>query len=196
MAWKASFDDTPWIDSLDGDSPLEVSIDHDGPTKLYIAITENNWNVASSIAKLNSIEARTWISQNTYSVEKDRHTLLFRFLPLHSACARKPTADFIRTLLASYPQAAREVDDQGMIPLHYACANGAGAEICKLLIEYFPGGPAVKEVRDSKLPLHNLCQWGGDRENVLESLLVHLFCCRVHNFDLLIMTKIHLIDLI
>eukprot|EP00586_Coscinodiscus_wailesii_P021537 CAMPEP_0172515204 /NCGR_PEP_ID=MMETSP1066-20121228/266171_1 /TAXON_ID=671091 /ORGANISM="Coscinodiscus wailesii, Strain CCMP2513" /LENGTH=106 /DNA_ID=CAMNT_0013296189 /DNA_START=12 /DNA_END=328 /DNA_ORIENTATION=+ len=98
----------------------EVDFDT-GPTKLYRAISNSEWNVASSIAKLDPEEAETWVVRKCFDQASNTTRVLWRFLPLHSACARQPPDDLIRSLLKAYPEAAFSRDDQGMLPLHYAC---------------------------------------------------------------------------
>ena len=75
-------------------------------TWLYDAITSENWEGALEAVAANPEEAGMWVVKGENSS--------CRFLPLHSACARRPPGNIISALLAVYPDAASEADHQGM----------------------------------------------------------------------------------
>lgn len=153
---------------------LEVDFDVN-VTDLYDAIGKSDWSAASEACRNNPIEAETWVVRRGVDEEDDEdasaaNSVLWRFLPLHSACARRPPSNVVRSLLQAYPEAASFKDESGMYPLHYACGNRASRSVIAQLIECFP-----RAVRESDpqgmLPLHYTAQWGPSEDSVVELLL-------------------------
>ena len=154
-------------------SKLEVDFDKN-ITALYEAITNCRWSEAVSIAKVNPNEARTWVVryyENEGGDEDDEPEIMWRFLPLHSACARQPPASVISALLQAYPDGAKCVDDQGMFPLHYACGNQASREVIRLLLMNYNDAARFKDPR-GMLPIHYLACWGPSAVSVIDMVLV------------------------
>lgn len=156
----------------------EVDFDINSP--LYDAIGTSDWDAASHACQCNPIEAETWVvrrdgePKNKEGYEDDdpaaTDNILWRFLPLHSACARRPPPSFLRDLLEAYPEAASLKDASGMYPLHYACGNRASKHVIEQLIECFP--QAVRESDpQGMLPLHYIAQWGPSEDGIVEALL-------------------------
>ena len=87
----------------------EVDFDG-GATALYKCITEEDWPEAMSAVEKSPREARTWVVRR----DPDSGSISWKFLPLHSACARRPPLDVVTALLDAFPEAAEKVDDQGM----------------------------------------------------------------------------------
>lgn len=168
--------------------PSTLEVDYDkNLTELYQAITDQNWTLAASISVSDPIQAAIWVvrhyheddddneQRNTTASknpeEDDEAEIMWRFLPLHSACARQPPASTIAALLRAYSDAAKCVDDQGMYALHYACGNQADADVIALLINSFPRAAAIPDPR-GMLPLHYAACWGPSTvPSVLEALL-------------------------
>jgi len=96
---------------------------------------------------------------------------MWRFLPIHSACARKPPAELIAALLKAYPDGAKCVDDQGMYPLHYACGNQASREVVRQLIMAYPEAAKKADPR-GMLPIHYVACWGPSSTAVIDMILV------------------------
>lgn len=115
-------------------TPSTLEVDYDkNLTELYQAIVDENWGEAVAVAERDPLQAATWVvrhyqdensnsnSNELQSVVSGRTTnpgdsdpeIMWRFLPLHSACARQPPASVITALLKAYPDAAKCVDDQG-----------------------------------------------------------------------------------
>lgn len=128
-------------------------------TSLYDAIGKFDWDEASLACRRNPIEAQTWVRREGAD-----------FLPLHSACARKPPLSFVIDLIDAFPEAARAKDDSGMYPLHYACGNRASKAVIEHLVDCFPR--AVQQADpQGMLPLHYIAQWGPSEDGVVELLL-------------------------
>ena len=90
-------------------------------TDLYDAVYNEDWERALSAVSSDAAEAKTWVVRRRaikgeYG-KKDSSgvgDVMWRFLPLHSACARQPRAEVISALLAAYPEGASLKDDEGM----------------------------------------------------------------------------------
>jgi predicted nucleic acid-binding Zn-ribbon protein len=154
--------------------PSNLEVDYDkNITRLYQAITSCDWDEALSAIKRNPEEARTWVVR--YSDEEvdddDETQIMWRFLPIHSACARQPPASVIQALLHAYPDSAKCIDDQGMYALHYACGNHASREVIRLLLMSFPDAAKIDDPQ-GMLPIHYLACWGPSSVSVIDMVLV------------------------
>ena len=154
----------------------DTSVDYDiNVTSLYEAIGNSDWTGATNLAQLRPDEASTWVVRYKRDPNGNRVTspndILWRFLPIHSACALNPPATFLRTLLQSYPNGSRTLDDQGLLPLHYACGASCSREVLYVLLMSFPQA-ALKEDPNGMLPLHYLAQWGPSEGGVLDMVMV------------------------
>mmetsp|Transcript_15346 Transcript_15346/g.22652 ORF Transcript_15346/g.22652 Transcript_15346/m.22652 type:complete len:464 (+) Transcript_15346:51-1442(+) len=146
----------------------EYEVDYDkNITDLYEAITNSDWEVAIKALENRPREARTWVVRHY----EDSDDIMWRFLPLHSACARQPPANVLSTLLTAYSEAARCVDDQGMYPLHYACGNQASREVIRLLLVANPQAAKIADPR-GMLPIHYLACWGPSSVSIIDMVLV------------------------
>jgi len=145
----------------------EVDFDTN-PTDLYTAICAGEWENATSIVKEFPDQARTWVVRHD---PEDEIAILWRFLPLHSACARQPSDSLVEALLLAYPDAASAKDDQGFLPLHYACGNRASDGAVNMLLIVYPQGADIRDPYGGKLPLHHLAQWGTFSAGVVNMLL-------------------------
>jgi len=146
----------------------DAEVDFDkNVTDLYQAIMNCDWDVAIEALERSPREARTWVVRH-YEGTKD---VMWRFLPLHSACARQPPNNLISALVNVYPDAARAVDDQGMCPLHYACGNQASREVIRTLLVANPNAAKHADPR-GMLPLHHLASWGPSGLSIIDMVLV------------------------
>lgn len=151
---------------------LEQDFD-DMPTELYSCIGDGNWEKAAEIAMENPEQVKTWVvryhkkEEGSTSGEKK---VMWRFLPLHSACARQPSDELIELLLFIYPEAAIMKDRKGMLPLHYACGNHSSYSVINMLLIAHPQGAEDRDVY-GKLPIHHACQWGASSPWVVGMLL-------------------------
>jgi hypothetical protein len=153
-------------------SGLEVDFDRN-ITTLYECITSCNWDEAIKAARSNPKEAKTWVVRHydEEDSEGEDNEIMWRFLPLHSACARQPPADVVKALLHAYPDGAKCVDDQGMYALHYACGNQASREVIRMLLMSFPEAAKLTDPR-GMLPIHYLACWGPSSISVVDMVLV------------------------
>lgn len=149
-------------------SKEEYEVDYDtNITKLYEAITSCDWDVAIDAVHAVPREARTWVVRHY----EDSDEIMWRFLPIHSACARQPPASVISALLKAYPEGAKCVDDQGMFALHYACGNQASREVIRLLLVANPQAAKIPDPR-GMLPIHYLACWGPSSVSIIDMVLV------------------------
>jgi len=145
----------------------------DKPTELYTCIGDGNWERAAEVAMENPDQVKTWVvryhKKDEGSDKADRR-VMWRFLPLHSACARQPSDELIELLLFIYPEAATMKDRKGMLPLHYACGNHSSYSVINMLLIAHPQGAEERDVY-GKLPIHHACQWGASSPWVIGMLL-------------------------
>lgn len=153
-------------------SGLEVDFDKN-ITRLYKAITSTNWTDAVAAVESKPEEAKTWVVRHYDDEEHEggEPEIMWRFLPIHSACARQPPASVISALLNAYPDGAKCVDDQGMYALHYACGNQASREVIRMLLMNFPDAAKLRDPR-GMLPIHYLACWGPSSISVVDMVLV------------------------
>ncbi len=145
----------------------ELEVDYDkNVTELYSSISDSNWDQAIVEVKERPEEARTWVVR--YHPNSD--SIMWRFLPIHSACAKQPPENILNALVHAYRKGAQCCDDQGMLPLHYASGNQASLEVIRLLLLANPDGASIADPH-GMLPLHYLAQWGPSTIQVLEVML-------------------------
>lgn len=144
---------------------LEVDFDKN-VTDLYSSISDSNWDQAIIEVQKRPEEARTWVVR----FHPNSDSIMWRFLPIHSACAKQPPENVLNSLVHAYRKGAQCRDDQGMLPLHYACGNQASLEVIRLLLLSNPEGASIADPH-GMLPLHYLAQWGPSTIQVLEVML-------------------------
>jgi hypothetical protein len=149
-------------------TPSTLEVDYDkNLTELYQAITDQKWDRAVQVCRSDPVQAATWVVRHY----EDDDEIMWRFLPIHSACARQPPAYVVQALLKAYPDGAKCVDDQGMYALHYACGNQASRDVIRLLLVNFPEASTLADPR-GMLPIHYLACWGPSSVAVVDMLLV------------------------
>jgi hypothetical protein len=149
-------------------TPSTLEVDYDkNLTELYQAITDQKWDRAVQVCRSDPVQAATWVVRHY----EDDDEIMWRFLPIHSACARQPPAYVVQALLKAYPDGAKCVDDQGMYALHYACGNQASRDVVRLLLVNFPEAATLADPR-GMLPIHYLACWGPSSVAVVDMLLV------------------------
>jgi hypothetical protein len=157
-------------------TPSTLEVDYDkNLTELYQAITDQNWERAIAVCRKDPVQAATWVVRHYHDDDDDATNeeaeIMWRFLPLHSACARQPPPDVVAALLEAYPDASKCIDDQGMYALHYACGNQAPREAVRKLLVSFPEAAKLTDPR-GMLPIHYLACWGPSSLSVVDMLLV------------------------
>jgi len=149
--------------------PSSLEVDYDvNITPLYQAICNCDWDLAVQHVKSHPHEARTWVVRHYEGEEKE---IMWRFLPIHSACARDPPANVISALLKAYPEGSACVDDQGMYALHYACGNQASREVIRLLLVANSMAAKCADPR-GMLPIHYLACWGPSSVSIIDMVMV------------------------
>jgi len=146
----------------------EYEVDFDtNITDLYKCITDEKWDAALEALERSPREAKIWVVRHHDGSDE----VMWRFLPLHSACARKPPTSIVSALINIHPEAARCADDQGMYPLHYACGNQASKDVIRLLLVANPQAAKASDPR-GMLPIHHLACWGPSSTSVIGMVLV------------------------
>ena len=153
-------------------SGLEVDFDKN-MTGLYKAITNCDWEAAIDIAKRKPEQAKTWVVRYYEDEEEgdEGPEIMWRFLPIHSACARQPPVELVDALNKAYPDGVKCVDDQGMYALHYACGNQASRGVIRQLLTSFQEAAKIKCPK-GMLPIHYLACWGPSSVAVIDMVLV------------------------
>ncbi|GAX19186.1 hypothetical protein FisN_4Lh229 [Fistulifera solaris] len=154
-------------------SPSTLEVDFDkNLTELYKAITDQSWDDAIAICKRDPMQAATWVVRH-YDEEEDteEQEIMWRFLPIHSACARHPPAAVVDALIKAYPDGPKCIDDQGMYALHYACGNQASQDVIRSLLVCCPEATRIRDPR-GMLPIHYLACWGPSSVAVVDMILV------------------------
>lgn len=154
-------------------TPSTLEVDYDkNLTELYQAITDQNWDRAVQVCKRHPVQAATWVVRHYEDEDNTENPeIMWRFLPLHSACARQPPASVIAALIRAYPDGPKCVDDQGMYALHYACGNQGARDVIRQLLVSFPEAAKIPDPR-GMLPIHYLACWGPSSVSVVDMLLV------------------------
>ena len=92
-------------------TPSTLEVDYDkNLTELYRAITDQDWKRATEVCKAKPVQAATWVVRHYQEDDAKEKEIMWRFLPIHSACARQPPASFVSALIHSYPGGARCVE--------------------------------------------------------------------------------------
>ncbi len=112
------------------------------PTKLYLSIQHRQWTEAIDRAKAHPQESKTWVSRREHN-----GSLRWRLLPLHAAVIFKAPEHAIQALLVSYPRAAKQKDDQGMLAAHLAFRNESPLSIVQMILM---ANPSAVDVQDRK----------------------------------------------
>jgi len=153
-------------DEIEASIDLEVDYDKN-VTNLYQSIAQSDWDTALSDINAKKEETMTWVVRNH---QDGQEGIMWRFLPIHSACARQPPEVLINALLSVYPLGAKSLDDQGMLPIHYACGNQASVEVIRLLLLANPEGSSTADP-NGMLPIHYVSQWGPSSLSIINVLL-------------------------
>ena len=167
---EGTMTDSPDIDF----APSTLEVDYDkNLTDLYKAITDQKWELAADLCKQDPEQAKTWVVRRYEEEDEDASDdgIMWRFLPIHSACARSPPIAVVAALLRAYPDGAKCQDDQGMYPLHYACGNQAARDVVRILLVSHPDAAKKADPR-GMLPIHYLACWGPSSVSVVDMLLV------------------------
>lgn len=102
-------------------------------TRLFALVESKKWKEALDRTNECPDEAWKWV------VKKGPNGMvLWRQLPLHTACKFDPPEDLISALLWACPRAAEVEDTDGLLPVHWACWTGASFPVVTMLIQAFP----------------------------------------------------------
>ena len=115
-------------------------------SELFQLVLNNSWKDATFRVINNPAEASQWIVKPNCD-ESEWHRL-----PIHEACIRNPTLEFVEALLDAYPSGVREPDHNGRLPIHHACCHGADLAVVDKLAVVYPGSLDVADVW-GKVPL-------------------------------------------
>ena len=129
-------------DKRDGGNPIkEITFvklgepqDFDScPTELYLSLMRKDWDAAKERCKECPEEASIPIYRKEQSGK-----LRWKLLPIHACVIFGATPETLDVLLSTFPEGARQVDDQGMVPLHLAMRMASPAPVMEKLIAACP----------------------------------------------------------
>lgn len=123
-----------------------------------------DWEKALATIEEKPEEGHQW----QYGIELDRietldSAIMWKRLPIHSACVLHAPIGLIEALLWAYPKGIRVKDPfTGSLPLHLACRHSAPPELVKTIIMAYPTGSRIADMV-GRLPLHMACLSGASR---------------------------------
>ena len=130
------------------------------PTNSLVqAISQKDWKRAIQCIQRHPEQALLW---DTVTSRGRRVHLPV----LHYACTLRPPISIIRTILETYPEAARVKDSKGRLALHWACdAAGSSPDVIDMLLQANEDGAMTRERKYGFLPLHIACFYESKRPN-------------------------------
>jgi len=145
---------------------MHIPLIKKGNNLLINLISQEQWEDAAIRVKYFPKEAKKEAKVPTTTTSS-------KVLPLHHACAHKPTLEVTEALLRSYPSAAKKRDSLfKRLPLHVACLNGASADIIRELLVVYRDG-ASDTLKDGSIALHYACGSGASKEVIEELVRVY-----------------------
>ncbi|KAL7535127.1 hypothetical protein ACHAXR_006288 [Thalassiosira sp. AJA248-18] len=99
--------------------------------------------------------------------------------PLHysAAAVGSNQIDRLKPFLKAYPDAAKQVDEWGLVPMQIALIHGADFDVMKLLVDAYP--PAIEYPLLPRPPV------SGELEPLVGLLPFHIACCRNYSLDVI-----------
>jgi len=133
-------------------------------SRLYTQMVTKDWESALATVEESPEEGCEW----QYGIELDRiesldSAIMWKRLPIHSACVLHTPIGLIEALIWAYPKGIRVKDPfTGSIPLHLACRHSAPPELVKTVIMAYPAGSRIEDFV-GRVPLHMACLSGASR---------------------------------
>ena len=133
-------------------------------SRLYSQMAIKDWEGALVTIEEHPEEGCQW----QYGIELDRiesldSAIMWKRLPIHSACVLHAPIGLIEALIWAYPKGIRAKDPfTGALPLHLACRHSAPPELVKKIVVVYPIGSRVDDDL-GRLPLHMACLSGASR---------------------------------
>ena len=112
------------------------------PDSLFKQMEDLEWKSAIYHMRNEPLDVSRWIVKRGASDGE----IMWRRLPIHEACIRKPTSEIIYYLLDIYPKGVKEQDNNGRLPIHHACIHGASTDVIYQLLNGFPEALEVKDI--------------------------------------------------
>lgn len=108
-----------------------------------ILISTRNWK--KLVRKLNKFRQRDIDELRTICGSNDNEDEIQRY-PIHYACLNGITKPALKAVLDAYPDAARQVDDEGSTPLHYLLHYDNGPkDVVELLLDAYPEAVGIQD---------------------------------------------------
>ena len=133
-----------------------------GSNDLSLLVDNEQWELAIQQSNNNRHLAEAWSSRPGFFEGIKTSDVL----PIHIACARRPTVEVIDALHEANRMGLRQKESAYQrIPLQIACRSDASPDVVKRLLEYYPEGAAVDD-NLGRLAIHYRLSNGADDETI------------------------------
>lgn len=129
-------------------------------------ILREDWKLAEMEIRESPGEVKQWVHQEGFFDGEHASNVL----PIHQACALRPTKEMIESLYDAYPESISACETTfKRSPLHIACQTGATLEIIQTLLDLYSDAARIKDTL-GRLPIHYACSHGAS-EQIVAALL-------------------------
>ena len=133
-----------------------------GSNDLVKLVDNEQWELAVQQSNSNRHLAEAWSARPGFFEGIKTSDVL----PIHIACARRPTVEVIDALYEANRMSLRQKESAyRRIPLHIACRSDASPDVVKRLLKYYPEGAAADDSL-GRLPIHYRLSNGADDETI------------------------------
>jgi ankyrin repeat protein len=137
-----------------------------GSNDLVKLVDNEQWELAIQQSNSNRHLAEAWSARPGFFEGIKSSDVL----PIHIACARRPTPDVIDALYEANRMGLRQKESAyRRTPLHIACRSDASPDVVKRLLKYYPEAAAADDSL-GRLPIHYRLSNGADDE-IIDALL-------------------------
>mmetsp|Transcript_3381 Transcript_3381/g.9622 ORF Transcript_3381/g.9622 Transcript_3381/m.9622 type:complete len:248 (+) Transcript_3381:275-1018(+) len=133
-----------------------------GSNDLVKLVDNEQWELAIQQSNNNRHLAEAWSARPGFFEGIKTSDVL----PIHIACARRPTVEVIDALYEANRMSLRQKESAyRRIPLHIACRSDASPDVVRRLLECYPDGAAADD-NLGRLPIHYRLSNGADNGTI------------------------------